>query len=105
MSIFANIMRRTASQILDVTDAEVWVMEPRTESFEQTRALKDTDLYRVGSSPSSWQRVGRVSAKSPRCCARVHSPTTTAGNIAIGVPANSMRLECRISKDRRASGR
>ena len=45
MSIFANIMRRTASQILDVTDAEVWVMEPRTESLEQTRALKDTDLY------------------------------------------------------------
>src|SRR5215813_9296247 len=46
-SIFASIMRRTASQILDVTDAEVWVMDPQTEYFDQTKALKDTDLTRV----------------------------------------------------------
>jgi putative ABC transport system permease protein len=46
-SIFANILRRTASQILDVTDAEVWVMDPKTEYWEQTKALKDTDLTRV----------------------------------------------------------
>jgi putative ABC transport system permease protein len=30
-SIFAGIMKRTASQILDVTDADVWVMDPATE--------------------------------------------------------------------------
>jgi putative ABC transport system permease protein len=46
-SIFANILRRTASQILDVTDAEVWVMDPKTEYWDQTKALKDTDLTRV----------------------------------------------------------
>src|SRR5215468_1191383 len=46
-SIFANILRRTGSQILDVTDAEVWVMDPKTEYFDQTKALKDTDLTRV----------------------------------------------------------
>jgi len=46
-SIFANILKRTASQILDVTDAEVWVMDPQTEYWEQTKALKDTDLTRV----------------------------------------------------------
>lgn len=46
-SIFAGIMRRTGSQILDVTDAEVWVMDPGTEYFEGTKALKDTDLLRV----------------------------------------------------------
>jgi putative ABC transport system permease protein len=46
-SIFANIMRRTGSLILDVTDAEVWVMDPMTEYFDQTKALKDTDLTRV----------------------------------------------------------
>lgn len=46
-SIFAGILRRTGSQILDVTDAEIWVMDPQTEYFEQTRALKDTDLTRV----------------------------------------------------------
>jgi putative ABC transport system permease protein len=46
-SIFANIMKRTASQVLDVTDAEVWVMDPQTAYWEQTKALKDTDLTRV----------------------------------------------------------
>jgi putative ABC transport system permease protein len=44
-------MRRTASQILDVTDAEVWVMDPQTEYWDQTKALKDTDLTRVRGVP------------------------------------------------------
>jgi putative ABC transport system permease protein len=50
-SIFANIMKRTGSQIRDVTDAEVWVMDPKTEYWEQTKALKDTDLERVRGVP------------------------------------------------------
>src|SRR5215510_11578507 len=50
-TIFANILKRTASQILDVTDAEVWVMDRETEYWEQTKALKDTDLTRVRGVP------------------------------------------------------
>ena len=46
-SIFAGILKRTGSQIADVTDASVWVMDPKTEYFEQTKALKETDLLRV----------------------------------------------------------
>ena len=46
-SIFAGILRRTGNQISDVTEASVWVMDPKTEYFEQTKALKDTDLLRV----------------------------------------------------------
>jgi putative ABC transport system permease protein len=46
-SIFAGILQRTGSQIADVTDAEIWVMDSKTEYFEQTKALKDTDLTRV----------------------------------------------------------
>src|SRR5712691_11267316 len=46
-SVFASILKRTGSQILDVTDADVWVMDGKTEYFEQTKALKDTDLTRV----------------------------------------------------------
>jgi hypothetical protein len=33
-SIFASILKRTGSQILDVTDADVWVMDGKTEYFE-----------------------------------------------------------------------
>ncbi len=50
-SIFAGILKRTASQVVDVTDADIWVMDPRTQYFEQTRALKDTDLFRVRGVP------------------------------------------------------
>lgn len=50
-SIFAGIMRRTGSQIEDVTDADVWVMDPATKYFEETKALKDTDLLRVRGVP------------------------------------------------------
>src|SRR4029077_2156461 len=46
-SIFAGILKRTGSQIADVTDADIWVMDAKTEYFEQTKALKDTDLTRV----------------------------------------------------------
>ncbi len=46
-SIFAGILKRTGSQIADITDASVWVMDPKTEYFEQTKALKDTDLLRI----------------------------------------------------------
>ena len=50
-SIFAGIMARTGSQIADVVDAEVWVMDPATKYFEETKALKDTDLLRVRGVP------------------------------------------------------
>jgi len=46
-SIFAGIMKRTGHQIIDVTEADIWVMDPKTEYFEQTKALKDTDITRV----------------------------------------------------------
>jgi putative ABC transport system permease protein len=46
-SIFASIMLRTGSQVQDVTDADVWVMDPATKYFDETKALKDTDLLRV----------------------------------------------------------
>jgi putative ABC transport system permease protein len=46
-SIFWGIMLRTGNQILDVADAEVWVMDPQTKYFDETKPLKDTDLTRV----------------------------------------------------------
>src|SRR2546427_6085468 len=46
-SIFSGILKRTESQIADVTDAEIWVMDRKTEYPEQTKSLKDTDLTRL----------------------------------------------------------
>ena len=42
-SIFSGILKRTGSQIADVADAEIWVMDRKTENFEQTKALNHRD--------------------------------------------------------------
>ena len=48
-SIFAGVMNRTRSQILDVQDAAVWVMDAKTQYFDEVKALPDDALYRVRS--------------------------------------------------------
>ncbi len=51
VSIFMGIMRRTASQILDVRDAQVWVMDNKVRFIDEVPALPETDLYRVRGVP------------------------------------------------------
>lgn len=46
-SIFASIMKRTTSQILDVTDADIWVMDAKTQYIDEVKSLTENDLYRV----------------------------------------------------------
>jgi putative ABC transport system permease protein len=46
-SIFCGVMNRTRSQILDVQDAPIWVMDPRTQYFDDVKALPDGVLHRV----------------------------------------------------------
>src|SRR5258708_2251080 len=51
LSIFSRIMDRTRSQIVDVRDADIWVMDPATEYFDEIYALKDSDVARVRGVP------------------------------------------------------
>src|SRR5262245_1391822 len=51
MSIFIGIMTRPSSQIRDVVDADIWVMDPQTLYSDEVYALRDYDLYRVRSVP------------------------------------------------------
>src|SRR5437763_10943007 len=46
-TIFAGIMDRTTSQIKDIKDANIWVMDPKTQYFDEVKALTDDDVYRV----------------------------------------------------------
>jgi len=46
-SIFWGVMRRTTSQIMDVRDASIWVMDPRVKYVDEIRPLQESDLYRV----------------------------------------------------------
>jgi putative ABC transport system permease protein len=51
VSIFMGIMTRTGNQILDLRDAEVWVMDNRVRFIDEAPALRDTDLMRVRGVP------------------------------------------------------
>jgi putative ABC transport system permease protein len=47
ISIFMGIIARTASQIEDVRDAEIWVMDNKVRYIDEVPGLPDTDLHRV----------------------------------------------------------
>ena len=68
-SIFAGIMDRTTSQIKDVHDANIWVMDRYTQYFDEVKALTDEDVYRVrGVSGVQWAVPlfkGQPRAKGP----------------------------------------
>jgi putative ABC transport system permease protein len=50
-SIFMGIMKRTASQILDVRDADIWVMDNKVRYIDEVPGLPSTDLERVRGVP------------------------------------------------------
>jgi putative ABC transport system permease protein len=47
ISIFMGIIRRTASQILDVRDAAIWVMDNKVRYIDEVPGLPDTYMQRV----------------------------------------------------------
>ncbi len=47
MSIFVGLLERTRSQIRDVQDASIWIMDPKTQYVDEVRALSLQDLYFV----------------------------------------------------------
>ncbi len=55
VSIFVGLMARTASQIRDISEADVWVMDPQAQYMEEIKPLPDRDLNRVrGVSGVQW---------------------------------------------------
>ena len=51
MSIFIGIMQRTASQIQDITEADIWVMDSKVRFIDEIPALPDDTLQRVRGVP------------------------------------------------------
>ncbi|HWB10837.1 MAG TPA: ABC transporter permease [Pirellulales bacterium] len=49
VSVFVGIVRRSASQIVDVRDAGIWVMDPRVRHFDEAPGLPRGVLQRVRS--------------------------------------------------------
>ena len=53
ISIFIGIMKRPSSQVQDIVDADIWVMDPQTLYDGEVYSLRDYDLYRVRSEYTS----------------------------------------------------
>jgi putative ABC transport system permease protein len=51
LSMFVGVMRRTSSQIRDVQEANLWVMDPKVRFVDEVRPLPETDLHRVRGVP------------------------------------------------------
>jgi putative ABC transport system permease protein len=51
VSIFMGILTRTGNQILEVRDADIWVMDNRVRYLDEAPGLQDTDLLRVRGVP------------------------------------------------------
>lgn len=69
VSIFCGLMNRTASQIDDVRDASLWIMDPKTQYLDEVKALTDQDLFRIRGVPGIEWAVplfkGNSRAKGP----------------------------------------
>lgn len=54
-SLFVGLMSRTASQIMDIREAPVWVMRAEVQNSDEIKPLSDNDVYRVRGVPGvSW---------------------------------------------------
>lgn len=51
VSLFIGVIRRTASQILDVRDADIWVMDNQVRYIDEVPGLPESDLQRVRGVP------------------------------------------------------
>lgn len=47
VSIFIGVLGRTASQITDVSEADIWVMSPEMRHIDEVKPLQSFSLYRV----------------------------------------------------------
>lgn len=47
VSIFIGILSRTASQIIDISEPDIWVMDPQVQYIDEPKALSSFDILRV----------------------------------------------------------
>jgi putative ABC transport system permease protein len=50
-SIFCGLMLRTTSQLQDINDADIWVMDPGVQYVDELRPIKEDYVYQVQSVP------------------------------------------------------
>ena len=86
-SIFLGLMNRTRSQISDVRDADIWVMDPKTQYLDEVKSLPDQDLHRIrGVTGVEWA----VPLLKSVARAKVHSDGRFRAVILMGIDDGSL---------------
>ncbi|MDB5335726.1 MAG: hypothetical protein JWN70_1345 [Planctomycetaceae bacterium] len=89
-SIFVSLMRRTVSQIMDVADADVWVMNENVQSVDELRPMPDTEVSVVRGVPGvAWavgMYKGMVTARQPNGLHRQLILMGLDDNTLVGAP-------------------
>jgi putative ABC transport system permease protein len=60
VSIFMGIVTRAASQIIDVRDAELWIMDNKVRYIDEAPYLPSNDLHRVRGVPTMQHSSDRL---------------------------------------------
>ena len=50
-SIFTGLMTRTYGAITDLSQPDIWVMDPKVQFIDDVKSLQDTELYRIRGIP------------------------------------------------------
>jgi len=50
-SIFTGLMTRTYGSITDLSQPDIWVMDPKVQFIDDIKPLQDTELFRIRSVP------------------------------------------------------
>jgi len=48
-SIFTGLMTRTYGAITDLSQPDIWVMDPKVQFIDDVKPLQDTELFRIRS--------------------------------------------------------
>ena len=48
-SIFTGLMTRTYGAITDLSQPDIWVMDPKVQFIDDVKSLQDTELFRIRS--------------------------------------------------------
>jgi ABC transporter len=95
VSIFVGIVGRSGSQIVDVRDASIWVMDPRVRHFDEAPGLPNVDSRRYRVCPGSGPGGAVFRAHQPD-----HAPGGTLYAVAGGRRCRWRRSRHRVAGKR-----
>ncbi len=86
-SIFVGLMRRTSSQIIDISAADIWIMDLKMRNMDEIRPMPDSRLYQVrGVAGVDWAvRLSKSMVRVRTIDRNLAQPSSRDGNFTQGI--------------------